>query len=175
MVNNQGQLYTIEGVAAGLLMVVTAYLIVSSTTVLTPQDVHIADMQLEQLGNDALVILDTPDYSILNSTGGANKSKLQMQIESDGGAAFGENFSRIINSKVDPSDHDTLKFNATLFSRDESTGDVIEIQFNGSQYYRENAVKVNRWIYVNPISTSNPYGLDLRNQTVLVEVLLWRG
>ena len=172
MVNNQGQLYTIEGVAAGLLMVVTAYLIISSTTVLTPQDVHIADMQLEQLGNDALVILDTPDYSILNSTGGANKSKLQMQIESDGGAAFGENFSRIINSKVNPSEHDTLKFNATIFYRDESTGNLIERPFNGSIYYRENAVKVNRWVYVNP--NTHPF-LNTRNQSILLEVLIWRG
>lgn len=175
MVNNQGQLYTIEGVAAGVLMVVTAYLIISSTTVLTPQDVHIVDMQLEQLGSDALVVLDTPDYSILNTTGSANKSKLQVQIESDGGTAFGQNFSRVINSKVDPSDIDNLKFNATLFYRDESTGDLIEKPFAGSLYYRENAVKINRWVYVNPTSMSNPLGLNLRNQTVLLEVLLWRG
>lgn len=175
MVNNQGQLYTIEGVAAGVLMIVTAYLIVSSTTVLTPQDVHIVDMQLEQLGNDALVVLDTPDYSILNSTEGANKSKLQMQIESDGGAAFGQNFSRIINSKVDPSDHDNLKFNATLYYRDEDDGKIHENPLNGSIYYRENAVKVNRWVYVNTTSATNPFGLNFRNQTILVEVLLWRG
>ena len=61
MVDDRAQLYTIEGVAAAFLMIVTAYLVVSSTTVITPQDVHIIDMQLEQLGNDALVVMDTPD------------------------------------------------------------------------------------------------------------------
>lgn len=173
--NNLGQLYTIEGVAAGVLMIVTAYLIISSTTVLTPQDVHIVDMQLEQLGSDALVVLDTPDYSVLNYTGSANKSRLQMQIESDGSAAFGENLSRLINSKVDPSDHDNLRFNATLYYRNGEDGKIHEKPLNGSIYYRENAVKVNRWVYVNPTSATNPFGLDNRNQTVLVEVLLWRG
>ncbi|NYT07821.1 MAG: hypothetical protein GKC05_06165, partial [Methanomicrobiales archaeon] len=45
--NDSGQLYTIEGLAAAVLMVVTAYLVISTTTILTPQDVHIIDMQLE--------------------------------------------------------------------------------------------------------------------------------
>jgi hypothetical protein len=172
MVDNQGQLYTIEGVAAGVLMVVTAYLVISSSSVLTPQDVHIVDMQLEQLGNDALAVLDTPDQYVWNSTEFANKSILQRQIESNGGSAFGENFSRIINSKGDPAEHDNLKFNATIFYRDEATGIILERPLNGSIYYRENAVKVNRWIFVKP--TGHPY-LDSRNQTVLLEVLLWRG
>ena len=60
MVNNSARLYTIEGVAAAIIMVVTAYLVISTNTILTPQDTHIPDMQLEQLGHDALVIMDTP-------------------------------------------------------------------------------------------------------------------
>ncbi len=49
MVNSDGQLYTIEGVAAGLIMLFTAYLVVDATSVYTPGDTHISDMQLEQL------------------------------------------------------------------------------------------------------------------------------
>jgi len=60
MVNESGVLYTIEGVAAGVLMITTAYLIVSTTVVFTPGDTHIIDMQLEQLGNDVLASMDTP-------------------------------------------------------------------------------------------------------------------
>jgi len=170
MVDGLGQLYTIEGVAAGILMVFTAYLVISSTTVITPQDIHIIDLQLEQLGNDALAILDTPD-----SLG--EKSLLQRQIENDGGNAFGENFSRIINSKVNPLEVDNLKFSAILYYRDISSGNTLSIPINNSAtYLREKAVKVKRWVYVNPVPPcSNPFGLNTRNQTVLVEVLLWRG
>ena len=45
MVNHEGQLYTIEGVAAGVCIIFTAYLVMSTTTVYTPGDTHISDMQ----------------------------------------------------------------------------------------------------------------------------------
>lgn len=47
---SEAQLFTIEGVAAAILMVLTAYLIINSTYLLTPGDTHISDMQLEQTG-----------------------------------------------------------------------------------------------------------------------------
>ena len=61
MVTDEAQLYTIEGISAALLMVITAYLILSSTSILTPGDTHISDMQLEQLGNDVLKMMDTAE------------------------------------------------------------------------------------------------------------------
>ena len=61
MVNDRGQIYTIEGITAGIIMIVTAYLVLSTTTIFTPGDVHITDMQLEQTGNDALAMLDNPN------------------------------------------------------------------------------------------------------------------
>lgn len=176
MVNNIGQLYTIEGVAAGVLMVFTAYLVVNSTTVITPQDIHIIDLQLEQLGNDALSVLDTPNSSVLNPDPAENKSYLQRQIENDGGNAFGQNFSFLINSKVNPYESDNLNFNATIYYRDSATGQLRMKEFyQSANYYRENAVKVKRWVYVNPTGQNNPFGLEERDQVVLVEVLLWRG
>ena len=45
MVNADGQLYTIEGIAAGLMLLMTAYIVVNSTSVYTPGDTHISDMQ----------------------------------------------------------------------------------------------------------------------------------
>ena len=67
MVNDRGQIYTIEGITAGIIMIVTAYLILSTTTIFTPGDVHITDMQLEQTGNDALAMLDNPNsYNLDN-------------------------------------------------------------------------------------------------------------
>ena len=49
-----------EGIAAAILMVFTMYLVMSTATTYTPGDAHISDMQLEQLGNDALLMMSTP-------------------------------------------------------------------------------------------------------------------
>ncbi len=61
--NHTGQLYTIEGVAAGLIMLLTAFIVVGTTSVYTPGDTHISDMQLEQLGGDALHMMNIPNTS----------------------------------------------------------------------------------------------------------------
>ena len=61
MVNDSGQLYTMEGVAAGIIMLLTVYIVISTTSIYTPGDTHIPDMQLEQLGSDVLAMMDTPD------------------------------------------------------------------------------------------------------------------
>ena len=60
MVNEGAQLYTMEGIAAGLIMLLTTYLVLGSTSVYTPGDTHITDMQLEQVGSDILRVMDTP-------------------------------------------------------------------------------------------------------------------
>jgi hypothetical protein len=44
MKNEGGQLYTIEGFAAALIMLMTAYLVVNATSVYTAGDTHINDM-----------------------------------------------------------------------------------------------------------------------------------
>ena len=54
------RLYTIEGIAAGMIMLFTTYLVLGATTVYTPGDSHISDMQLEQTGTDALMMMNTP-------------------------------------------------------------------------------------------------------------------
>ena len=76
MVNDAGQLYTIEGIAAGLIMLLTAFIVVNSTSVYTPGDTHISDMQLEVLGSDALIMMNTAPNSTL-------KSPLQTIVETD--------------------------------------------------------------------------------------------
>ena len=45
--NDEGQLYTIEGIAAAALILTTVYLVLNSTMVFTPGDTHVYDMQLE--------------------------------------------------------------------------------------------------------------------------------
>lgn len=167
MVNERGQLYTIEGVAAAILMVVTAYLVISSTTILTPQDVHIIDMQLQQLGNDALAVMDTPDQA-------GEESNLSRYVNSpDGNISFHKEFLDLINSTTGDT-RDRLKYNASVFYWDPAVQTPLNFTFGGDQYYRENAVKVTRWVYIE-----NPNGyvfpeLPESPHSVLLEVLLWR-
>ena len=78
MTNSDGQLYTIEGFAAALIMIITAFLVVNATSVYTAGDTHISDMQLEALGTDALMTMSTP----VNSTEDAmNHNTLQNILE----------------------------------------------------------------------------------------------
>lgn len=169
--NRDGQLYTIEGIAASVLILTTVYLVLTTTTVLTPGETHIYDMQLEQLGNDVLAVMD------LNSTWGTGshkypKSPLEQYIEAsdtDGGDSFKANFTSLANQAVEGKTDD-LKFTANITYRDGS--DVKTRYFSKTHdYNRERAVMVTRWVNVDGAKTTF---LEPRNQTVLLEVLLWR-
>jgi hypothetical protein len=168
VVNDSGQIYTIEGLAAGVLMIVTAYLIVSTTTVFTQQDVHITDMQLEQMGNDALAMMDTPNK--LAEDGSLEMSDLENYTASGNYSGFKQQFLGYVNGTTGITT-DNFRLNASLFYRND-TG-VYPYAFGGDLYYREDAVKVSRWVYLPDRIASQP---DMRagNQSVLLEVLLWR-
>ena len=176
MVNESGQLYTIEGIAAAFLMIFTTYIVLSSTTILTPADTHVIDMQLEQLGNDALAMMDTPDPSY-------QTSKLEDYIQDWDNGAFQNDFNSSVN-------HDCggrpLDFNAYVYYRDDS-GKIQKGTFFESphmaatkRFVAAHPVTVTRWVYVewdpnNPplffTKIANPHEA---NQVVLLEVTLWR-
>jgi len=178
MVDDGGQLYTIERISAGILMLVTAYLVISSTTVLTPQDVHITDVQLEQLGNDALAMLDTRDYY------DDPRSPLQeyiFQNDTINKEYFAENFTLYCNSTTNAVKKDKLRFNATIhyINSMNKVSSYVYYKPDDYDYYRENAVKVSRWIYLEK-GPLNDYPSDIRTgpndpKMVLMEVLLWRA
>lgn len=154
--NESGQLYTIEGVAAAIMMVITAYLVISSASIFTPQEKHVAQMQLEQLGHDALVVMDTPSEN-------GRPSNLSNAITYWRGDWFRDNYTELINTKTDGAT-DTLKYNVTIYYRD-GTNIKPEVLVP-EDYHRENAVKVTQWVYVDSV--------PFQDKVVLVEVLLWR-
>ena len=59
--DERGQLHTIEGLAAALLMISTVFFVTQGVTVITPQTGLSLDVQLKQSGADALMVLDTED------------------------------------------------------------------------------------------------------------------
>ncbi len=171
MVGDEAQLYTIEGFAAAILIVVTAYLILNSTFILTPGDTHINDLQLEQLGNDVLRMMDTRDS--FDATAPTQYLQKQSYLEQwlssvDRRAGFNSFATKFQDYAVDPN----LKFSATMYYWDHGV-DMMEsyvlsppTQSTGREHY----VTVTRYVYLdNP--GWDPLG---ESRTVLLEVQLWR-
>jgi len=59
--DTQGQLHTIEGLAAAGIMIATLLLVMEGAVVVTPQTGLVLDANLKQIGDDALTVLDTND------------------------------------------------------------------------------------------------------------------
>ena len=163
MVNDSGQLYTMEGVAAGIIMLLTVYIVISTTSIYTAGDTHIPDMQLEQLGSDVLAMMDTPDIK-------DGENQLVKFVNENKVTEFNNMFLGYCNAKTSGATDD-LHMSANVTYRDGN--DIKERQFiapDDSWTGRESAVRVTRWVQ---LPSANPYG-GVRARAVLVEVLLWR-
>lgn len=165
MKNTDAQFYTIEGLAAALIMLLTAYLVVNATSVYTAGDTHITDMQLEALGTDALNVMDT------------NESRLSMSplknIITNGtavdNATFGTLFEGMINNRPN-SGPDHIQYTASYSYRDGADVKQTLITTSRNLSGGEHAVRATKWVVVN-----KPLGsLPAQNRSVLVEVLMWR-
>jgi hypothetical protein len=184
MVRDEAQMYTIEGFAAVLIMLVTAYLILGTSQVYTPADSHITEMQLEQLGNDALVMMDTPANG---SSMSPLQEMLQEMIAANAKPAFGTMFLSYLNQNTGATHQiNDLHYNATVYYRyvvggrdmlgsynfgDSST---LNPNVNGDLLPGDTAVKVSKWVRIDQRISGV---LQSRNaeQLVLMEVLIWRG
>ncbi len=168
MVNDAGQLYTMEGVAAGVIMLLTVYIVISTTSVYTPGDTHIPDMQLEQLGSDVLAMMDTPNAKE------DTESDLETFVDADDSAGFESMFLSYCNAKVSGATDD-LHMSANVTYRDgNAIKDHLFVESDDSWTGRESAVRVTRWVQLNERSGRTTYD-GSRPQAVLVEVLLWRA
>jgi hypothetical protein len=187
MVNSAGQLYTIEGFAAALIMIMTAYLVVNATSVYTAGDTHINDMQLEALGSDALTMMGTPTNT---SQYLSNTSPLRMIVENPGNvpvpnATFRAMFLNLTNSGTgmppvnDTEVNSTMKyihFAASYTCRNSTPTADNKTESNPISYSRnltggEHTVRATKWVIVNK---TEPRCGPTTDRAVLVEVLLWR-
>jgi len=186
MVNTDGQLYTIEGFAAGLIMLMTAYLVVNATSVYTAGDTHISDMQLEALGSDALTMMGT-NVSLLTTS--PLESTLEYVIDNPSSvpnATFKAVFLNLTNhrtgkpidyNKID-STMDYIHFNASYTCRDLTNNNITSypISYSRNLTGGEHTVRATKWVIVNKGSVTAPFCGSTTKQyrAVLVEVLLWR-
>ncbi|OPY37332.1 MAG: hypothetical protein A4E35_01247 [Methanoregula sp. PtaU1.Bin051] len=173
-----GQLYTIEGFAAALIMVATAWIVIGTTSIYTPGDTHISDMQLEQLGNDILLTMDTP-----NNSAAPFRSPLQTFVENkdgDGAALFNNMFLSYSSNKTGGA-YDDIQYIAWVSYRKGNETAMYEFSKSRSLTPGDRAVRVTRWVLVDnrlpaPMPPAGmPVEVENREQAVLVEVLLWKG
>jgi len=172
VVNDNGSLYTIEGLAAGLLMIATAAIVLQSVSVYTPGDTHIDDMLLEQLGADALAVLDMP----VEPDG---ETELEQFVNEWKPEDFHAAFYPLLRERSFAPD-DPVQYAALISYR--LTDDRVEqLAFTSSADHTASApytgydpaVRVTRWVHLQ-----SGHGLPLipnRDQMVLLEVILWRG
>jgi len=187
MVNAEcGQLFTIEGIAAALIMLATVFIVVNTTSVYTPGDTHVNDMQLEVIGTDALKMLNTPV-----SMSGDGKSPLVRMIEFNDADAFNKSFSNILNNRTG-ADPDTIQFSADISYKSNcgaTKNGVNTTHFTHSERARpkgglfggEHAVHVSQWIILDDYNTTTfknvfpeQCGSNSAKRAALVEVYLWR-
>ena len=180
--NDEGQLYTIEGITAGVIMLVTAFTIFNSGLVYTPGDAHISDMQIQQLGYDALQMMDTPeDMSPMSA------SPLALMIQNNDGSGFKTKFNEYLTLHTGTTELvNSLEFNATVYNRVTSGGGdtVNSYVFSHStdsavsQLTREPAISITRYVWLSDANDlKSHFGAakyDNDEQLVLLEVLIWR-
>lgn len=173
VVNDNGSLYTIEGLSAGLLMIATAAIVLQSVSVYTPGDTHIDDMLLEQLGADALAVLDMPA-----SPDGRTELELLLH-NGDGGADFHEALYPLLRMRSFAPD-DPVQYAASISFRDGEG--VVVVPYTSSASHtgvasytgRDPAIRVTRWVHLQA-GHSLPPPIPHRDQMALLEVILWRG
>jgi hypothetical protein len=178
MVDDAAQLYTIEGVAAGVIMLFTAFVVLSTTTVYAPGDTHLSEMQLEQMAYDALAMMDTPDAW-------ETESDLTHYIMTNNDTYFNATFLKYMGYTgygLEPAAEmfpDEIQYSARVYYRDIGSGTVESYPF--AQSYRgeilghEPAVTATRLVYIPDKPDDAPGNVDTRDQIVLMEVLVWRG
>ncbi len=176
MVGDSASLYTIEGLAAGLLMIATAAIVLQSVSVYTPGDTHIDDMLLEQLGADALAVLDMPV-----EPGG--ETELEQYVNGWNKTGFHAAFYPLLRERSFAAD-DPVQYTASISYR---VGDeVLGLPFIDSSTYTgaasytgyDPAIRVTRWVQIGPGHSISdlPSGYARYNpRVVLLEVILWRG
>ena len=173
LVDEEGRLYTIEGVAAAILILVTVYIVLGTTTIYTPGDSHINDLQLEQVGNDALAMMDTPaqyDETALSDptlVGAykANQSSLENYIMNPTPAnltKFNSTLTNFLNA-TNNGPNDRLKYSATVWNPNASLNEIGNYTFPPSASIpmsiptgREHFVRVTRLVTLSGISSPSP-------------------
>ncbi|EJG06286.1 MAG: hypothetical protein PHU26_06140 [Methanofollis liminatans] len=168
MVDDSAQLYTMEGIAAAFVILATVYLVAGTTSIYTPGDSHITDMQLEVLGNDVLLVMDTPAEE-------GEESNLTRYLRTWNTPDFRSEFGSLLNNRTTGA-NDTLQFAAgVLYRKADSKINTTPFGFDGGRTGYEQAVRVTRLATIPGKPTGTPTDFIDRDRVVMLEVLIWRN
>jgi hypothetical protein len=169
MVNSDGQLFTIEGISAALIMLITVYIVVNTTSIYTAGDTHINDMQLEVIGSDALKMMNTPE------NGSVGMSQLAIVVQKDDSAAFYTIFNNTLNNRTG-TQSDIIQFMANVsYVKQDQTVNSTPLSMSRPLYGGEHAVHISQWvIFENRQMPGWDAVYSKGKHAALVEVLLWR-
>jgi hypothetical protein len=178
MVNDTGQLYTIEGISAGIIIIFTAYLVLSTTTIFTPGDSHIADAQLEQWGNDALGILDTPRS---HDTESPLQSYIYNYATSGEDTKIKQQFQNLWKNDGNGEINYKISFYYVNITEDIKLWPTLTLS-SSTPSGRENVIRVTRFVGIDSTKFGSSLPVDLQDpmnpitqHVFLVEVLLWKN
>lgn len=79
--DDKGQLYTIEGIIASLILLSVLLFIIQANSVVIPQTEKIADMKLQQKASDILTCLDISNGSVVIANGSTGGNDLKTYVE----------------------------------------------------------------------------------------------
>ena len=78
--NDSGQLYTIEGIIASVVLLSVLLFVIQANSIIVPQTEKIADMKLQQKANDILTCVDISNGSQAYVTNGSVSSDLKTYV-----------------------------------------------------------------------------------------------
>lgn len=163
----RGQTFTLEGVAASLLLLIATYTIFQSTVVISPAWSEFENVQLKQLGYDILRVLDIP-----NGGNASLKGMVEGLISCDSEKKcpppeFSDNLSAILSNI-------TANGRVEVICANTSSGEVETFVLKDfDKTPTPNAVRVSRFVVFDPNPVNSEH-LCKDAKVVEVRLTLWR-
>lgn len=177
--DERGQLYTIEGIIASLILLGVLLFIIQANSLVVPQTEKISDMKLQQRANDILTVIEI-------ANGSANSNDLKTYVETwkgtpanpaNGGIGIGETNLMGLNNTIDSMLLPYKHYNLSLSYYDTSINAVTTVPIIAQDQPGDNSVVATRLItlYPNDTQLSNFWKANGRYQNhlpIVVEVKL---
>ncbi|MEM4946181.1 MAG: hypothetical protein QXU31_07715 [Archaeoglobaceae archaeon] len=162
----KAQTFTLEGVAASLLLLLATYTIFQSTVVMSPAWSEFENVQLKQLGYDILRVLDNPEG------GSASLKDMVESLQDNNGdsyweadSEFSNNLSKILSSIGAIGKLEVICVNTT-------NNEIKKLEIEGfSKDPTPNAVRVSRFVVIDITPENFPCS---GAKVVEVRLTLWR-
>ena len=171
--DDKGQIYTIEGFAAALILVGLLLIVFSSITVVTPQTEMTTDMKAYQTAADVITIADRPNEAhgsdlkgwVAGWNGGSSSYSCSVSPAEKGMAALDGQIASLL-----PSD---MRYNVELSYYDGSADVTVPVITHGVP--GDNSNVATRLITLNSFDNTSAYwtGRAQFPQLVQVQLTVW--